>query len=73
MQTNFSQTVIVLDVSCEGDVMPPHLFREGLRLNSDVYVELLITIVKPWITMVANGWPYVWQQDSDPCHTSGKS
>ena len=74
MQTNFPQTVMVYGcVSSEGDVMPPHFFREGLRLNSDGYVELLNTVVKPWITRVANGRPYVWQQDSAPCHTSGKS
>ena len=42
-------------------------------MNSDAYVELLITVVKPWITSVANGRPYVWQHDSAPCHTSGKS
>ena len=35
--------------------MPPHFFREGLRLNSDAYVELLITVVKPCITRVSNG------------------
>ena len=39
--------------------MPPHFFRKGLRLNSDAYVVLLITVVKPWITRVANGRPYV--------------
>ena len=32
-----------------------------------------ITVVKPWITRVANGLPFVRQQDSAPCHTSGKS
>ena len=26
----------------------------------------------PWITRVANGRPYAWQQDSATCHTSGK-
>ncbi|KAL1116638.1 hypothetical protein AAG570_005110 [Ranatra chinensis] len=46
---------------------------EGLRLTSDDYVELVNTVVKPWIRRVANGRPYVWQQDSAPCHTSGKS
>ena len=60
MQTKFYQTVMVLGcVSCEGDVMPPHFFRERLRLNSDAYVELLIIVVKPWITRVANGRSYV--------------
>ena len=53
--------------------MPQRFVFEGLRLNSDDYVELLITVVKPWITRVANGRSYVWQQDSTPCHTSGKS
>ena len=47
--------------------------RKGIRLNSDAYMELLNTVVKPWITRVANGRPYVWQQDSAPCHTSGKN
>ena len=42
-------------------------------MNSYVYVELLFTVVKPWITRVTNGGPYVWQQDSAPYHTSGKS
>ena len=68
---NFQKLMVYGCVSCEGDVMPPHFFREGLRLNSDAYVELLITVVKPWITRVANGRPYIWQQDSAPCHTSG--
>ena len=74
MQSKFSKTdCFSVCVSCEGDVMPPYFFKEYLSLNSDTYVELLLTVVKPWITRVANGRPYVWQQDSDPCHTSGKS
>ena len=75
MQTKFSQTMMVFRcVPCEGDVMPPHFFREGLRLNSDAYMELLIIVVKPWIiTRVANGRPYVCQQNSALCHTFWKS
>ena len=49
--------------------MPLHFFKEGLRLNSDAYMDLLITVVKRWITRADNGRPYVWQQDSGPCHT----
>ena len=67
MQTKFSQTVMVLGcVSCEGDVMPPHFFKQGFRLNSYAYVELLITVVKPWMTREANGRPYAWQQGLAP-------
>ena len=35
-------------------------------MNLVAYVELLITVVKLWITRVANGRSFVWQQDSDP-------
>ncbi|KFM77814.1 Transposable element Tcb2 transposase, partial [Stegodyphus mimosarum] len=42
-------------------------------IGSGGYVELLNTVVKPWITRVAKGRPYVWEQNSAPCHTSGKS
>ncbi|KAL1132100.1 hypothetical protein AAG570_010058 [Ranatra chinensis] len=58
MQTKFPQTVMVFGcVSSKGDVMPPHLFQGGLRLTSDGYVELLNTVVKPWIRRVANALP----------------
>ncbi|XP_035891201.1 uncharacterized protein LOC118502743 [Anopheles stephensi] len=60
-QTKFPQTVMVLGcVSSEGDVMPPHIFPQSLRLNADGYIDLLATVVKPWIETVANGRPYVW-------------
>ena len=49
------------------------IYRKSIGGPSDAYVELLNTVVKPWRTRVANGRPYVWQQDSVPCHTTGKS
>uniref|UniRef100_A0A4Y0BF18 Tc1-like transposase DDE domain-containing protein n=1 Tax=Anopheles funestus TaxID=62324 RepID=A0A4Y0BF18_ANOFN len=73
-QTKFPQTVMVFScVSSEGDVMPPHFFEQGLRQNADGYISMLDTFVKPWITRVANGRPYVFQQDSAPCHTASKT
>ncbi|XP_050072530.1 uncharacterized protein LOC126560618 [Anopheles maculipalpis] len=73
-QTKFPQPVMVFRcVSSEGDVMPPHIFPQGLRLNADGYIDLLATVVKPWIETVANGLPYVRQQDSAPCHTAVKT
>ena len=70
MQTEFSQTVMVFGcVSCEVDMMLPHFFSVILRLNSDAYVELLITVVKPWMTRVAicmaTGFrplPHLWEK-----------
>ena len=74
MQTKYSQNMMVFGcVTCVGDVMPPHFFREGPMLSLDDFVELLVTILKPRITRVSKCRPYVWQHDSAPCHTSGNS
>ena len=51
-------------VSSNGDIMPPHFFEQGLWVNADGYIHVLETIVKPWMDLVANGSPYVFQQDS---------
>ena len=73
MATKFPATVMVLGVvSNKGDVMPPHVFEAGLRVNAEVYLDVMINIVKPWMDQVANGRPYIWQQDSVPAHTAKK-
>ena len=42
MHTKFPASVMVLGVvSNEGDVMPPHFFTEGLRVNAAAYTEVL--------------------------------
>jgi hypothetical protein len=42
--------VIVLSViSNESDVMPPHIFKRGLRVNSKDFKNILETLTKPWI------------------------
>ncbi|UYV73832.1 hypothetical protein LAZ67_11001054 [Cordylochernes scorpioides] len=56
MHTKFPASVMVLGViSSEGDVMPPHFFEKGLRMNADTYINVLETVVKPWMDMVAAG------------------
>ncbi|UYV73697.1 ARMC8, partial [Cordylochernes scorpioides] len=56
MHTKFPASVMVLGViSNEGDVMPPHFFEKGLRMNADTYINVLETVVKPWMDMVAAG------------------
>ncbi|QQP36730.1 Uncharacterized protein FKW44_021914 [Caligus rogercresseyi] len=73
-QTKFPAAVIVFGIiSSDGDVMPPHFFPKGLRLDSEEYVALMRDVVAPWIKKVAAGRPYVFQQDSAPCHTSRKT
>ena len=73
MKTKFPHTVMVFGVvSSEGHVMPPHIFETGLRVNSEIYIEVKQTVDFPWMKKVARGRPWVFQQDSAPCHTSDK-
>ena len=74
MQTKFPATVMVFEViSSEGHVMPPHIFEAGLRVTSEIYLTVMKEVVLPWIKKVAKDRPWVWQQDSAPCHVSKKS
>ena len=67
--TKFPSSVIIRGVvSSEGHVLPQHFLQEDLRVNAAGYIGVLETVVKPWIDQVAQGRPYVLQQDSDPAH-----
>ena len=71
MKTKFPATVMVFDVnSSEGHIMPPHIFKVGLKVNTKVYLDVLKNVVIPWCNQVAGGRPWVWQQDSAPAHKS---
>ena len=62
MKTKFPATVMVVSVvSSEGHVMPPHLFKIGLKVNAKVYLDMLKSVVIPWWYQVAGGRPWVWQ------------
>ena len=61
MKTKFPATVMVLGfVSSEGDVMPPHIFEAGLKINKDVYLDVMEKVVVPWCKHVAGDRPWVW-------------
>ena len=65
MKTKFPAMVMVFGVvSSEGHIMPPHIFEVGLKVNTKVYLDVLI----PWCNQVAGGRPWVWQQDSKECY-----
>jgi hypothetical protein len=34
-------------VSNKGDVMPPHIFEAGLRVDTKIYLDVLTNVVKP--------------------------
>ncbi|UYV71391.1 hypothetical protein LAZ67_8002951 [Cordylochernes scorpioides] len=43
------------------------------QMNADTYINVLETVVKPWMDMVAAGRKYVFQQDSAPAHKAKKT
>ena len=58
MQTKFPATVSVLSInSNKGDIMTPHFFERGIRVNAKEYVNVLYDVMKPWIDRVAKGRP----------------
>ena len=71
MKTKFPATVMVFGVvSSESHIMPPHIFKVSLKVNTKVYLDVLKSVVIPWCNQVAGGRPWVWQQDSAPAHKS---
>ena len=69
--TLWMATVMVFGVvSSEGCIMPPYIFKVGLKVNTKVYLDVLKSMVIPWCNQVAGGRPWVWQQDLVPAHKS---
>ena len=42
------------EVSSEGHIMPPHIFKVGLKVNTKVYLDVLKSVVIPWCYQVAD-------------------
>ena len=71
MKAKFPAMVMVFGVvSSEGYIMPPHIFKVGLKVTTKVYLDVLKSVVIPWCNQVVGGRPWVWQQDSVPAHKS---
>ena len=71
MKSKSPATVMVFGlVSSEGHIMPSHIFKVGLKVNTKVYLDVLKSVVIPLCNQVAAGRPWVWQQDSAPAHKS---
>ena len=74
MKIKFPATVMVFGVvSKVGDIMPTHIFEVRLKVNTKVYLDVLKSVVIPWCNQVADGRPWVWQQDSAPAHKSNET
>ena len=54
MKTKFPNTVMVFGViNSDGYVMPLHIFETGLRVDTEIYLQVMETVVLPWINQVA--------------------
>ena len=60
-------------VGSDGKRIPPYWFPQGLKTGQNEYLEVLKTIVKPWIDANYKYVDYVWQQDSAPRHKANKT
>ena len=54
----------------DGHIMPPHTFEVGLKVNTNVYLDVLKSVVIPWCNHLSGSRSWVWQQDSAPAHKS---
>ena len=69
---NPSGVMVMGLVSNEGHVMDPYFFPQGLKINTEVYLDVLQRVMVPWMRSVAAGRPFTFQQDSAPAHKSKK-
>lgn len=59
MNTTFLASVMFHDLMCnEADMMPPHFFSQFLRVHAAAYTDVLDTVLKERITVVAR-MPYI--------------
>ena len=62
MKTKYPATFILLGVvNNEGDITTPHFFKQGFRVKSDAYLDVLQNLVVPWMKQVANGRHFIFQ------------
>ncbi|QQP40167.1 Uncharacterized protein FKW44_014133 [Caligus rogercresseyi] len=51
-------------VASDGKSMPPFWFPAGLKVGTNEYLDVLKTVVKPWLDSTYPEGNYVFQQDS---------
>ena len=69
MHSKYPVHIMVLGIiSSDGDVMEPVFIPDGLHLGANSYMRFLDRYIKLWMDMMANGRPYIFQQDSAPAH-----
>ena len=75
IQTKFPSIIMkfLVDKQQSSGYAPSHIFPQGLRLNTEVYLDVLEKVVEPWTRETIGERPFVLQQDIAACLTSRKS
>ena len=60
-------------VSNKGAVMPLHMLEVGLRVITNIYLEVMKQTVLPWIWRLPLGQALPPGSGSAPCHASNRS
>lgn len=69
--TKNAQGVMVLGaVSTDGNICPPVFIPQGLKVNAQVYQDLLKQHILPWLEATYPLGDYTWQQDGALAHTA---
>lgn len=70
-RTKLPTNVHVLSViSSESDVMPLYFFKKGETITKEVYLQILKTVLKSWMEIMASERLYIFQQDGASGQTS---
>ena len=61
-ETKYPASVYGLSVvSSDGPVMPPYSFSHGVTVTKEVSLNVVETVVRPWMDRISNGQQYVFQ------------
>jgi inhibitor of nuclear factor kappa-B kinase subunit alpha len=73
-KTKHPAGVMVLGiVASDGKKLDPIFIPSGLKVNTEVYIDLLSTKLLPWLRRNYPEGNYVFQQDGAPAHTSKRT
>ncbi len=75
MRTKYPIKIMIFSViSSDGKAMLAHIFPPKFRLTTAGYLDLLETVVLPWLASTyPPGTKFLWIQDSAPAHVSKAS
>ena len=66
--TNPASVMVFGGIASDGNVMPPHFIKVGLKINTVQYMKIFERIVLPWIIENYDSKHVMFVQESEPAH-----